>query len=342
MRTGTFLGLVAFASLIMISYNVDAFAEDKAIIEFLEESYAHDGTAVIRVTDSRMDNDPFVETVDVVLFSGADTIGTTITLRETDNKSGIFEGTVFFVLDDYTSGNRLQVVQGDFIYATYKGTTSSATIKGTPSQITDTTEFEEVPSNTVETIEEQEIIESDSVIRPDAFLEWTEDSYGLTDTGIVRVVDSFANNNPDKEENLDVIVYTMNEDWEMEEDNMLTLSLTETGLDSGIFEATIFFSEDRPSQGHRLQVEAGDLVEAVYSYSTDPQTGVMDMEVGDMFEIISTPISLKKQLSNAINPQEIQCSNPEHVLVERSNGKLACVFSETAEKLNERGWVNTR
>ena len=168
----------------------------------------------------------------------------------------------------------------------------------------------------------------------------TENGYELTDTGIVRVVDSFANSNPDKEESLDVLVYTVDEDLDMEKYNMLTLSLAETGPDSGIFEATIFFSEDKPSQGHRLQVEIGDLVEAIYAYSTDPQAGVIDMEVGDMFEIISATVTLKEQIAHAVNPQEIQCSNHEHVLVERNNGKLACVFYETAEKLIERSLVN--
>ena len=342
MKTGTFLGLlIAFASLIMVSYNVDVFAEEnKTMIEFLEDSYPHSGTAVIRVTDSSMNVSSGVDYVDVVISSDADTVGTVVTMQETDNSSGIFEGTVFFVLNDYTSGHRLQVVQGDYIYATYKDTTDSALIEGTPYPITDTTEFEEAQVKSAETTKEEVSSESESN-RPDAFLEWTEESYGLTDTGVVRVVDSFANSNPDKHESLDVIVYTINEDWDMEEGNMLELSLTETGPDSGIFEATIFFSEDKPSQGHRLQVETGDLVEATYAYSTDPQTGIIDIEVGDMFEIISyVPTSLKEQLSHAINTQEIKCSNSGHVLIERNNGKLACVFSETAEKLVERAWAN--
>ncbi|MGI9566913.1 MAG: hypothetical protein ACR2LL_07875 [Nitrosopumilus sp.] len=138
------LFLFAAIGLIAISYNVNAFAEDEGVIEFLEDSYSYDGTAVIRVTDSDMDVSNGVDTVDAVVSSDADTVGTTIMLHETDSSSGVFEGTVFFVLDDYTSGHRLQIVQGGEIYATYKDMTSSASIEGTPSPITDTTELEEI------------------------------------------------------------------------------------------------------------------------------------------------------------------------------------------------------
>ena len=148
------LFLFATISLIAISYNIDAFAEDEIVVEFLEDSYSSDGAAVIRITDSKMDDSSIINTVDVVVSSDADTIGTTITLQETDNVSGIFEGTVFFVLDDYTSGHRLQVVQGGSIYVTYKDTTSSASIEGTPFPITDTTELDVGKSNFTKTIEE--------------------------------------------------------------------------------------------------------------------------------------------------------------------------------------------
>ena len=129
------LFLFATISLIAISYNIDAFAEDEIVVEFLEDSYSSDSTAVIRITDSKMDDSSIINTVDVIVSSDADTIGTTITLQETDNVSGIFEGTVFFVLDDYTSGHRLQVVQGGSVYVTYKDTTSFASIEGTHPQL---------------------------------------------------------------------------------------------------------------------------------------------------------------------------------------------------------------
>lgn len=45
-------------------------------------------------------------------------------------------------------------------------------------------------------------------------------------------------------------------------------------------------------------------------------------------------ISLKQQIDNDIAINEILCRNNSHVLVERINGKLACVYPTTAEKLN--------
>ena len=43
---------------------------------------------------------------------------------------------------------------------------------------------------------------------------------------------------------------------------------------------------------------------------------------------------LKVQLEQGIETNQIQCDNPNHVLVLRTNGKLACVSIKNAEKLN--------
>lgn len=42
---------------------------------------------------------------------------------------------------------------------------------------------------------------------------------------------------------------------------------------------------------------------------------------------------LRVQLEHGIETRNIQCDNPNHVLVERANGKLACVSERTAEKM---------
>jgi len=44
---------------------------------------------------------------------------------------------------------------------------------------------------------------------------------------------------------------------------------------------------------------------------------------------------LREQLEQGLEIDQIQCGNPNHTLVERSNGKLACVTEKTSEKL---GW----
>lgn len=52
----------------------------------------------------------------------------------------------------------------------------------------------------------------------------------------------------------------------------------------------------------------------------------------------STPLvfseSLRIQMDDGIKTDQIQCENPNQVLVKRTNGKLACVTEKTAEKLN--------
>ena len=53
---------------------------------------------------------------------------------------------------------------------------------------------------------------------------------------------------------------------------------------------------------------------------------IMDQSCGDY--------TLKQQIQNNLTLNEIECSNNKHVLVFRSNDQLACVYPESAEKLN--------
>lgn len=56
----------------------------------------------------------------------------------------------------------------------------------------------------------------------------------------------------------------------------------------------------------------------------------------DYYELfhINKEKSLKQQIENNFSFNEILCPNNNHVLAERTNGKLSCVYYETAEKLN--------
>ena len=45
-------------------------------------------------------------------------------------------------------------------------------------------------------------------------------------------------------------------------------------------------------------------------------------------------ISLKHQLENNVPLDEIECKNKSHILTERPNEKLACVYESTSEKLH--------
>lgn len=60
---------------------------------------------------------------------------------------------------------------------------------------------------------------------------------------------------------------------------------------------------------------------------------IMDQSFGDF--------SLKQQLENNMTIEEIKCRNNKHVLVERPNEKLACVYPSSAEKLGGSNYDNT-
>ncbi len=174
--------------------------------------------------------------------------------------------------------------------------------------------------------------------RPDAYLEWLDESYPSSGTGVVRVVDHFMNQDSEESENLTVYVYTE----ETEDEGGLTVTVTETNYDTGIFEGTIFFSETQESGGHRLHVADGEIIGAEYMYSTVPGSDKIENMIGVGQEIvIKNPpdveqhVTLKQQLADNVSLEKILCSNSLHVLTERTNGNLACVYSSTAEKL---GW----
>ena len=57
--------------------------------------------------------------------------------------------------------------------------------------------------------------------------------------------------------------------------------------------------------------------------------------VHDCEEIEIIRLSLKTQIENNLHVKQIECKNELQILTERSNGKLACVYPATAEKL---GW----
>ena len=86
--------------------------------------------------------------------------------------------------------------------------------------------------------------------RPDAYSEWDKTStFTTTGAAVARVVDHYMNMDSNKVETLTVDIYT-----ERNEDNPeLKVTLTETNVDTGIFEGTIFFSETKKSLGNTLQ-----------------------------------------------------------------------------------------
>ena len=89
-------------------------------VQWLEASYAATGSGIVRVIDPDMNLNPdAVDNLDMVVHSETFLGGITLTVTETQEASGIFEGTVEFDPDEASQGHRLQVTEGDIITAEY-------------------------------------------------------------------------------------------------------------------------------------------------------------------------------------------------------------------------------
>ena len=92
-------------------------------VQWLETSYPATGTGIVRVIDPDMNLDPeAVDNFSVDVWSDSDAGGINLTVTETDETTGIFEGTVFFTVDE-SSGHMLRVAEGDTILAEYEDNT---------------------------------------------------------------------------------------------------------------------------------------------------------------------------------------------------------------------------
>ena len=93
-------------------------------VQWLESSYPATGTGVVRVIDPDMNLNPeAVDNFDVNVWSDTDAGGIDLTVTETNEATGIFEGTVAFSTGTESSGHRLRVDEGDTVTAEYEDRT---------------------------------------------------------------------------------------------------------------------------------------------------------------------------------------------------------------------------
>ena len=90
-------------------------------VQWLEASYAATGSGIVRVIDPDMNTNPSaVDNIDdIVVYSETFLGGIELTVTETQESSGIFEGTVEFDPESASQGHRLQVTEGDIVTAEY-------------------------------------------------------------------------------------------------------------------------------------------------------------------------------------------------------------------------------
>ena len=109
-------------------------------VQWLEASYAATGSGVVRIIDPDMNINPdAVDSLDVVAYSETFIGGIELTVTETQEASGIFEGTVEFDPESASDGHRLQVTEGDIITATYDDKTLPKPDNGDSLEISATT-----------------------------------------------------------------------------------------------------------------------------------------------------------------------------------------------------------
>ena len=93
-------------------------------VQWLEASYPASGTGVVRVIDADMNLNPeAIDNFSVDAWSDSDAGGIDLTVTETNEATGIFEGTVFFTTSNDSSGHRLRVSEGDTVTAEYEDNT---------------------------------------------------------------------------------------------------------------------------------------------------------------------------------------------------------------------------
>ena len=96
-------------------------------IQWGQKAYADTGRGLVRVIDPDMNLNPkTVNTLLIDVWSDSDLGGIDVTLTETGQATGIFEGLVTFTPNSESSGSRLRVTEGDSVTAQYEDNTLPA------------------------------------------------------------------------------------------------------------------------------------------------------------------------------------------------------------------------
>ena len=90
------------------------------VLKWSLSSYFGNENGIIQVIDSDMNlNEDRIDTFDVQVWSESDPDGINLILVETNESTGVFEGTVTFTTSDESSGHRLRVFYEDIIQVRY-------------------------------------------------------------------------------------------------------------------------------------------------------------------------------------------------------------------------------
>jgi len=179
-------------------------------------------------------------------------------------------------------------------------------------------------------------------------VQWFEDSYPSTGTGVVRVIDPDMNWNPNKMDAFTVDV------WSDSDAGGISLTMTEIGAAAGIFEGTVSFVTTGESSGNKLRVTAGDTITAEYEDNTLPDPYTIEDELDILgTAMINSPadntapaeevneeilLSPHKQMRNGVMPSKVICDESFEKIYRPSGYAAACVKPSSIDRLTERGW----
>lgn len=210
-------------------------------------------------------------------------------------------------------------------------------------------------------------------------IEWTEKCQPLVfNNGLVRVMDSDRNQNPNSPDKLEVKIWSHIPGRDDRSSKVISYQAVETGDSTGIFDSTVFWGNPQETLGNRVPIWDGSIVTAMYVDDTLPQadskanvtSSLPVKEIKPIYKKLQNGTSIpyyvygpctmqfldttkyqfvqkiefifpspSKQIDAGIPFEQIKCKEDLVLAKKISNDDLVCLKSETKQKLFERGWA---
>ena len=198
-----------------------------------------------------------------------------------------------------------------------------------------------------------------------AKIQWADRCAREGSVSIIRVIDENMNNDSNAKEHFDIEI------WSDSDHKSIKKTVIETGVNTGIFEGTVFFYKYEERSPHRIKAFAGDNVYDVdvqvkpHTEKTDEAVMIVELPIREwpygksssaityepctksiIKKILEEPSiqreiffpSPLKQIQSGLYLEEIQCKS-ELQKMTKHDGTIACVTYQTSIKLLERGWT---
>jgi len=292
-------------------------------IEFDKTEYRISEAATITVTRPDLNTDSgTAETIDGGVTSTSDGIGISLTVTETGLDTGIFTGTMTFTTGS-TLGSTLKVAKGDTITASFGGQTGTASIfavsfsysatgptLSTIITITITDQNSNTDSGTAETIAVTASSDTDPTGIPLTLTETGVNTGVFTHTGLIfmtgndlfpfsgtitlQLTEPLSSNVQNADTGaVDFITMSIASTSDPSPGG-ISPTLTETGINTGVFKAKITFTSGT-SSGNSLEAAPGDIISLSFEDETskglitpNPDAGLGALQVAISNDITVT------------------------------------------------------